>query len=71
MSIVPAAPLGEVTEQLVLEEQLTAVAGLEPNLALVLPTTKPVPAMLTTVPPVSGPTLGLMDVTLGATSYVK
>ena len=40
MSTVPAEPPGEVTTQLVAEEQLTAVAGVPPKLAVV-PRTKP------------------------------
>ena len=43
------------------------VAGLEPKLTAVAPR-KSVPVMVTLVPPVSGPLLGLRAVTVGAGS---
>ena len=70
-STVPADSKGDVTLQLVADEQLTKVAPVPPKLAVVLPGTKPVPETVTAVPPLSGPTLGLMAVTLGITSYVN
>ena len=68
MSTVPTASCGEVTEHKRADEQLTDVPAVPPKLALVLPVMKPVPVTVTTVPPTSGPTLGLMAVTVGATS---
>ena len=50
-STVPADPFGEVTAQLVVDEQSTDVAGVTPKLAVVNPTTKPLPVTVTTVPP--------------------
>jgi hypothetical protein len=68
MSTVPADSAGEVAVQRIVVEQLTEVPAVVPNLAVVEPTTKPVPAMVTTVPAKSGPALGLMPVTLGIVS---
>ena len=69
-STVPAASCGEVTVQLVVKLQLTSVAADPPKLAVVvaLSAMKPVPVTVTTVPAASGPTLGLMAVTVGAAS---
>ena len=68
-STVPADSEGEVMVQLVVV-QATAVAAVVPNLAVVEPdpATKPVPVTVTTAPPPSGPTLGLMAETLGTGS---
>jgi hypothetical protein len=52
--------------QEVAEEQAAAVA-VAPKLATV-PSTKPVPVMVTTVPPPSGPPIGVIDVTVGPAS---
>jgi hypothetical protein len=71
MSIVPADSAGDVALQRIVEEQLTDVPAVRPNLAVVEPTTKPVPVTLTAVPPPRGPTLGVTEVTTGATSYVN
>jgi hypothetical protein len=70
MSTVPAEPVGEVAEHKMVVEQLTEVAAKLPKLAVVvaLPVMKPVPVMATTVPAVSGPAFGLMDVIAGITS---
>ena len=70
MSTVPAPAGGEVTEQLVTAEQLTAVAAVAPNVAVVavVPVTKPVPVTVTTVPPPRGPAVGVTAVTLGTAS---
>ena len=67
MSIVPAVPEGEVTVQVVALEQLTEVAALAPNLAVVtvVPATNPVPLTVTPVPPPSGPMAGDTAVTVG------
>jgi hypothetical protein len=64
-STIPADSAGEVTEQVVVVEQVTAVAAVDPKLAVVDPTTKPVPVTVTAVPPPSGPEIGLMAVTTG------
>ena len=68
MSTVPTASDGEVVLQLVVVEQLTAVPAVPPKLAVVLPTTKPVPVTVTGVPPVSRPVVGLMEVITGIAS---
>ena len=68
MSTMPATSVGEVAVQVVVEEQLTAVAAFVPNAAVVAPGTKPVPVTVTTVPATSGPTFGLREVTAGTTS---
>ena len=67
-STVPADSAGEVAEQLVVELQLIAVDPLVPNLAVVAPTTKPVPVTVTTVAPLVLPTLGPIALTTGAAS---
>jgi hypothetical protein len=71
MSTVPDDSEGEVAVHKVGDEQLTAVAVVAPNLAVVLPMTKPAPVMVTTVPPPSGPSTGLTELTVGAASYVN
>lgn len=67
-STVPALWLGEVTEQLVVDVQLMAVAPLVPNLAVVAPATNPAPVTLTTVRPATGPDDGLTEVIVGTGS---
>jgi len=67
MSTVPAAPPGEVAVHEVAEEQLTALAAMPPKLAAV-PSTKPEPVMVTTVPPTSGPPPELTALIVGTTS---
>ena len=62
-STVPATPAGEVAVQVVVVEQLTEVSAVSPKAAVVEPTTKPVPVMVTTVPPGTGPMDGEMPVT--------
>jgi hypothetical protein len=61
----PAAPAGEVARHVV-EAQLTAVAGFDPNVTEVAPGTKLVPLIVTTVPPAVGPLAGLTELTTGA-----
>jgi hypothetical protein len=51
----------------VAELTVTAVAVTVPNIT-VAPDRKPVPVMVTEVPPVVGPEVGLMAVTVGATA---
>jgi hypothetical protein len=69
-STVPAASAGEVTVQLVVDEQLTAVAAVPPKLAAVVPTAKLVPVTVTTVPPASGPEFGKIALTTGGSAKV-
>jgi hypothetical protein len=65
-STVPASSDGEVAVHEVVDEQLTLVPAVLPKLAVVAPTTKPVPVMVTAVPPPSGPVLGEIPVMTGA-----
>jgi hypothetical protein len=68
----PADSEGEVALQEVVELQLNAVPAVDPNLELEpVPTTKPVPTMLTDVPPRSGPADGLREVTVGTASKLN
>jgi hypothetical protein len=64
MFTAPAACAGVVA---VIEVPLTTVipAALFPPIVTVAPETKPVPVIVTEVPPETGPTLGLMAVTAG------
>ena len=64
-STVPATSAGEVAVHKVVEVHETAVPAVPPKLAVVEPTTKLVPVMVTTVPPTSGPLLGEMAVMTG------
>ncbi len=61
-------PAGLVALQLVVLAQLTPVAAVAPKRAVVAPAVvlKPVPLMVTTVPPAAGPLVGLIAVTVGA-----
>ena len=63
-----AVPAGEVAVIDVSELTVTSVAGVLPNSTVVcsLEAVKPVPAMITGVPPATGPTAGLRAVTVGA-----
>jgi hypothetical protein len=67
-STTPADSPGEVAVHEVDDEQLTEVPDEVPNLAVLEPTTKPVPVMVTTVPPAIGPATGVIPVTLGVAS---
>ena len=69
-STVPADSAGESAVHDVLDEQLTPVAAVEPKLT-VSPNWKPVPVMVTVVPPAVGPAVGLMAVTVGGVTYVN
>lgn len=62
-------PAGEVTASWVDEVTVTAVAEAVPNLTVVA-AVKPVPVIVTAVPPAVGPALGLTPVTVG-TEYAK
>src|SRR5579864_9300098 len=64
MSTVAAASAGEVIEIEVEELTTSPVPAVVPNLTTVAPV-KPVPVMVTGVPPVVGPVLGLTLVTVG------
>lgn len=68
MSTVPADRAGLITVQVFASLQLTCVPAVEPNLKLVpvVPATKPVPLIVTVVPPAVGPLAGLIAVTVGA-----
>jgi len=50
------------------ETTLTDVAALP--IVTVAPAKKPLPLIVTAVPPAAGPEVGLMDVTFGAAKYV-
>ena len=67
-STTPADPAGEVALHEVVEAQLTDVPALAPKATVVEPTTKPVPEMVTTSPPLVVPAAGLIPVTLGRAS---
>ena len=67
-STTPADSPGEVAVHEVDDEQLTEVPDEAPNLAVLEPTTKPVPEMVTTVPPAIAPATGVIPVTLGVAS---
>jgi len=70
-STTPAAPAGEVAVIWVGELTVTAVPAPAPN-ATVEPVMNPVPVIVTTVPPASGPDVGLIAVTVGVTAvYVN
>ncbi len=61
---VPTAPAGDVAEMVVLFSTVTLVAALAPNVT-VAPAAKLVPVMVTAVPPLVGPVLGPIPVTVG------
>ena len=66
-STVPAESGGELALHELVDEQMTVPVA-RPKLTAVAPATKPLPVMLTAVPPTRGPALGLTAVTVGATS---
>ena len=61
---VPAPPAGVVPTRRVAETNVTPVAAAPPNVAPA-PAWKPVPVIVTVVPPAVGPIAGLTDVTVG------
>ena len=67
-STVPALSAGLVAMQLVAELHVTAVPAVVPKSTVSSDEVveKPVPVMVTTVPPASGPEVGLIAVTVGA-----
>jgi hypothetical protein len=70
-STVPAAWAGEFAVQLVVEVQLTPVAGVPSNLTVVAPTSNPLPVRVTVVPPVVEPDAGLMPEMAGPSVTVR
>ena len=67
---VPGYPGGEVAVHVVVLEQFTPVARFGPKFTVVVlgepvPVTKPVPVIVTGVPPAAGPLLGMTAVTVG------
>ena len=72
MSTVPV-PAGLVAVQLVSEAQLRLVASVTPNFTVVAFSvrSKPVPVIVTGVPPIREPVGGEMAVTVGLTTYWK
>ena len=62
--LAPAAPDGVVAVMLAALTTVTFVAAVPPTVT-VAPVTKPVPAMVTLVPPAMGPLPGEIDVTDG------
>ena len=62
----PAVPAGLVALIEVADTNVTAVPAFAPNITVVAPDTKPVPVIVTTVPPATGPLVGLNNVTVGA-----
>jgi hypothetical protein len=64
---IPPGAAGAVAAQEVDVVHVTAVAGTPPKVTVlpVVPVTKPVPVMVTTVPATSGPAVGLNAVTAG------
>ena len=66
-STVPV-PAGEVASQVVTEAHDTPVAAVDPKSTVVAPEVveKPVPVIVTVVPPVAGPVVGSTPVTVGA-----
>jgi hypothetical protein len=64
----PALPAGLTVVQLVVELHVTAVPGVVPKSIVSADAVveKPVPVMVTVVPPVTAPEVGLMAVTVGA-----
>jgi hypothetical protein len=69
-STVPAEPAGEVAVMLVSLTTVNEVAAVLPKLTAVAPV-NPLPVIVTDVPPASGPAVGEIPVTTGATVYVK
>ena len=61
-------PGGDVTVHNVLVRQETFSAGVEPNVTVVVPGTveNPVPIMVTSAPPATGPDAGEREVIMGA-----
>jgi hypothetical protein len=67
MSTVPV-PAGAVAVMEVAEFTVIPVAAAAPKVTAVAPV-NPVPVIVTVVPPVVGPAVGEIDVTVGAATY--
>jgi hypothetical protein len=69
---VPTEPAGAVAVQLVDFEHVTLPAGLEPNMTTVPPglVAKFVPVMVTLLPPILGPEVGLRAVMVGTGAVI-
>ena len=65
MSTTLAAAGGAVATHVMLELHETALAVVAPNVAVVLVAVKPVPVIVTTVPPDVGPVVGVIEVIVG------
>ncbi|CAB4889575.1 unannotated protein [freshwater metagenome] len=55
----------------VADTNVTVALVAAPNFTVVPPETNPVPVIVTTVPPATGPLVGLNSVTVGAATYVN
>ena len=62
----PATPAGVVALIDVADTNVTLVPAFAPNFTVVAPDTNPLPVIVTTVPPATGPLTGLSAVTVGA-----
>ena len=62
----PATPAGAVALIDVADTNVTLVPAFAPNFTVVAPDTNPLPVIVTTVPPATGPLTGLRAVTVGA-----
>ena len=69
ISTVPV-PAGDVAVIEDAELTVNPVAGVAPKLTAVAPL-KPVPVMVTELPPANGPLVGEMEVTVGCAAYVN
>ena len=67
----PATPAGAVALIDVADTNVTLVPAFAPNFTVVAPDTNPLPVIVTTVPPATGPLVGLNAVTVGAATYVN
>ncbi|CAB4897848.1 unannotated protein [freshwater metagenome] len=67
----PATPAGVVALIDVADTNVTAVPAFAPNFTVVAPDTNPLPVIVTTVPAVTGPLVGLNNVTVGTARYVN
>jgi len=69
-TILAFSAAGATTTHVVVEVQSTDVANVPPNLMVValVPSAKPVPVIVTLVPPVMGPVFGFTFVIVGASN---
>ncbi len=61
VTVTVPAPAGEIAVQVLLLEQETPVAGLDPKLKVVAPATNPLPVTVSCVPPLAGPVVGVIE----------